>query len=914
MALDTQINMYSVDTGHFYSKREAYLHKQNCRYRQERSYLNNKIAFFDEVMHEYGYTKRDLSCIKKGHFQLMENYIPGTADLLFEYFLWHSRIRHKRKKAHESKESLQILLKNKVRQNERSNGKDHIRHLRESLLNDTNVISVFDSTLTRMLGIQKDELTDALVVVQVYYFELFRDLSYYGFMYKGEKYIYYTSSAGQIRKKKTVFIKESLWEQFEKTIMCGLTLDKINEKGGNNVNKHLAYMALTNSATDLWATFDIDKTIVIDDFETEVAGTFDQIDDRNYSIKRISGSVPITHTDGAGMVLPDLLLRNAMFRAPWIKGLLGVFDFAHFIRFHGLNPCIKDIYGQEHHILEEGIQIIFTKSQFKMHSYYSSWEEYKTFYKKYGCTAGLCNMEEERVKKARINYQMLQTLTDITDQEIHSLAAPSIGRIQNLCNSEETMKDALGITPYNTHMTPFQKAVKLYPALLNDTYVKDMLRDIKNSLLQKYRSGKLEINGKYAFVLPDFYAACEHWFGGIQHPKGLLENQEVYCRLMKYHDTLDCLRSPHLYREHAIRHNIAHKCHSKRSDQLEKWFMTDAVYTSTKDLISKILQFDVDGDKLLLVGDSEFISIAARNMKDCVPLYYDMKKAAPTTLTKEHIYEGLNSAFIHGNIGVYSNDISKIWNSEVFYSGTKTHKQEALDCIRLLCMENNFCIDAAKTLYMPVRPEWFKTTLSRYTKQKLPAFFEFAKDKTKDQVAPRNESFVNRLYNVIPNPAINTRGLKLGTIETGILMSNPDTCCPLEVSELYNKLNKNYRYKINMKDEYADNMSHVASELRKEFESLGYPIETLSDMLVHYLYDGRKRYKELLWFCFGETILTNLIQNLNPGPLKYIQCMDCGEWVEVPIKSRAKRCGICQLHHRREMDRQRKTKEIEGRR
>ena len=49
-------------------------------------------------------------------------------------------------------------------------------------------------------------------------------------MYKGEKYIYFTSSAGQIRTKKTVFIKESVWKKYEKTIMCGLTIDSINKK------------------------------------------------------------------------------------------------------------------------------------------------------------------------------------------------------------------------------------------------------------------------------------------------------------------------------------------------------------------------------------------------------------------------------------------------------------------------------------------------------------------------------------------------------------------------------------------------------------------------------------------------------------------------------------------------------------
>nr|WP_243035557.1 RNA dependent RNA polymerase [Clostridium sp. AM45-5] len=184
-----------------------------------------------------------------------------------------------------------------------------MRKLRENELNDNNIISVFESSLTRIIGIPKDTLTDALMVVQVYYFDVFKDLSFYGFTYKGEKYRYFTSSAGQIRKKKAVFIKESIWNNIEKTVMCGLTIEKINSKGGNNVNKHLAYMALANSATDKWDDFDIDRCIVINDFETNVKGRFDFIDETDYSITETDGEVPITHTDGAGMMLPSVMTK-----------------------------------------------------------------------------------------------------------------------------------------------------------------------------------------------------------------------------------------------------------------------------------------------------------------------------------------------------------------------------------------------------------------------------------------------------------------------------------------------------------------------------------------------------------------------------------------------------------------------------
>ena len=894
--LDTQINMYLIDTGTFYSNHEKYLHDLNCKYRRERNYINNKLPPIEEQLKELGYSEKDISCMKNNRLDKVESEIhQEDLDLINEYIHWNQLIVHKRKKAHESKDKLLTLLANKMAQNEATDGKDHIRCVRESELYDNNVISVFESSLTRTIGIKQDELTDALMVVQVYYFDVFKDISFYGFIYKGKKYKYFTSSAGQIRKKKAVFIKESVWNDIEKTVMCGLTIEAINAKGGNNVNKHLAYMALANSATDEWKEFDIDRCIVIDDFETNVEGVFDYIDETDYSITRKNGEVPIPHTDGAGMMLPCVMTKNTMFRAPWIKGLLGVFDFRKFIEVNNYSPIIKDIYGKEWNIIEDDIRIIFTKSQFKMAKYYSDWQSYKDAFKNYHCQAGLCNTEEDRIKNAKINYQMLQTLTNITDEEIDQLVSGSVNKITNICSSVDTMLDVLGVTPYNQHPTAFQKALKIYPALLNDTYAKDVLREVKNSLLKKYRSGKLEINGKYTFLLPDFYAACEYWFGHIEKPDGLLRDKEVFCWLFKRYEKLDCLRSPHLYKEHAVRFNVANKVYEERAGKIREWFTTDGIYTSTHDLISKILMFDCDGDKSLVVADPLFVSIAERNMNGIVPLYYNMRKAQPTELNPKNIYAGLNAAFVGGNIGVYSNDISKIWNHDVFVNGSEEEKQQAITCVKQLCCQNNFVIDYAKTLYKPEFPKHVSENITYYTRHKLPAFFEFAKDKTKKQIEEKNDSFVNKLYSRIPNKSINTRGLKLGRLNYKDMMSNKNVICSKEVSNLYDRRNKEYHYMIDMKDEYIDNLRYLACCIRDEFSQLGYSDETITDMLVEYLYSSNKRYKQLLWFCYGQYIVNNLENNLNVRKTKYIQCIDCGEWVEVDIKdTKTCRCKNCQ--------------------
>lgn len=695
--LDKQILIYSVDTQNFYSNHEAHLHWLNCKLKCERKILKEKIKDISNELKKYGINDKNLSVMLSHEYNYSnlgdnKTIICNLVKLYCKYKQW---ISDKNKKIKNSKKFLLRILENKINENIKSNGRHHIRQLNVDKISDKNIISVFDSSLTRIIGAKQDELTEDFMVVQTYYFSVIKDLIYFGFMYKGEKYVYFTSSAGQIRMKKCVFIKESVWNKYKKTIMCGLTVDSINAQGGCNPNKYLAYLALNNSATDVWTEFDIDKAIVIDDFETQVYGTYDLIDDKDYSIKRISDYVPVPHTDGAGMMLPNAFgkkQKNMIVRLPWIKGLLGVFDFIKFIEVNNCSSVIKDIYGKEHDVISEGIQVIFTKSQFKMHKYFNLWENYIKCYKKYNCTAGYTNVEEDRIPNAAINYQMLQTLTDITDEEIKQLIQQSNTALSSLCDSVDNIQKAFGVSPYNTEKTDFQKSIELYPNLLNDVSIKSILKDIKDSMVKRYKSGKLKISCKYTFVLPDFYAACEYWFGNTKNPRGLLNDGEVFCWLFRKAEKLDCLRSPHLYREHAIRKNLAYR-NNKKQKELREWFTTDAIYTSTYDLISKILQLDVDGDKLLVVDDKNFIEIAERNMKGIVPLYYNMRKANPLTLTNQTIYDGLNAAFIGGNIGIYSNDISKIWNSDVFISGSKSEKEDAINIIKILCMENNFVID-----------------------------------------------------------------------------------------------------------------------------------------------------------------------------------------------------------------------------
>lgn len=809
MALNKQIFCYSVDTSAFYEPEEQFYHERMLKLYRLRKKYKDKTNWGD----------KDLSWKKSAVNRVLAK----------------------------EKETLSTIL------DKRANNRE-MRHLNPDVLNTKNTISLFTSSLTRAFKLSPNELTKDIIIVNVFFFQVFKNLVLDGFLIGDEKYIFLTASAGQIRQKKAVFVKKSIYDKVKGRLTCGLDMEDINYHGGINPNKFLAYLALNNSATDVWEDFDIDKSIVVDDFETLVPGLVDYISDITYQIERKEMGVSIPHTDGCGMVLDE---KTRMVRLPWVKGLLVNFPFDKFIQEKcGGEATVCDIYGNEHNIIAEGIKYIFTKSQFKMAKYYNSWECYKEKFKHFDCEACYCNIEENYIPKARINYQMLQTLTDMTDDEIAKLTKQTVDEIETIGSNYQTTMRLLGATDYNTDKSYFQEALTIYPELFRDQYSRDVLKQTKKSLVKQAKAGRLRVNGHYTFLSPDLYAFCEWLFLGEQNPKGLLEDGQVYCRDYRDGDELACLRSPHLYREWPIRNNV-------RNEELDKWFgMTKCVYTSCHDTISRILQFDVDGDKTLVIKDRVLTKIAKRNMQNIVPLYYEMKKAKGGELSNQALYDGMTKAYTTGNIGPISNNITKIWNNG--HVG-----QQEVNVVRWLCMENNFVIDAAKTLYIPTRPKEIDKIIKSYTKANVPYFFQFAKDKLPSQVEQANESTMNRLSLSIPDK--NIRYCKtIGRFDYRMLMKQDvgfDIQENSKIVERYKYYNTHQNYLFKAEDENHSNQEDLFmyQYIRdKIIEETGAELDYVVNTLVAYLYTVQKTStKKILWACFGDVIVANLKDNVS---------------------------------------------------
>jgi ribosomal protein L37E len=813
--LNRQIYIYSVDTSCFYNEKEKRIHKK--------------------LLKQYKY--RNKLKTMKNDYQKYKKKVNSAIDLL-------------------KKELFDTFRKN-----------NDIRSLREETLNDKKIIALFDSTLTRTIGAKQNQLSKDIIVVQAFFFEVLEDIIHNGFTYNGEKYVYFSSSAGQIRTKKSVFLKQTVWEKYKNTLTCGLSAEEINEKGGININKYQAYLALSNSASDEWRNFDIHKSIVVEDLETNVFSEVDFIDSATFDIVRRRMNIPITHTDGCGMILVKKSKKSFMCRLPFLKGLLVPFPFDKFVEENN-SYIVKDIYNVEHDIIKEDIQIIFTKSQFKMWKYYSDWKDYQDRFIKYKCKAAKLN-EEDISLDSHLNYQMIQSLTDMTKDELKKISESTIEDISQLGENKEVMLRILGATEANKNKNYFQQALEIYPELLNEVHAKEVVKDKKKSLVRDAKAAKLKINGKYTFLIPDLYAFCEYLFLNHKEPKGLLNNNEVYCDIFD-NVKLDCLRAPHLYREHAIRQNVV-------DNNKGKWFITKGIYTSVHDPISKILQFDNDGDKSLVVADPDFVRIAERNMRNIVPLFYNMAKAGAEQINYENIYKSLTLAY-KANIGIISNDITKIWNSG----------NVSLNAIKWLTMYNNFVIDYAKTLYVPEFPEHVKKEIHKYTKSKLPHFFIYAKDKDKKQVEKLNSSVVNKLETIIPNKPIRFKKIA-GEFDFKMLMSRDNVNIGKEIINRYNYLHKNKKWKFKLQENMkSDCELYVYNQIRNEILEINSDASYVVDVLVKYLYDEKpSKNKETLWKVFGDILLYNLKENLK----KTKQCESCGERIE--DYNTKKYCAAC---------------------
>ena len=136
-----------------------------------------------------------------------EKYILNKKSRIYKYNQYASKTKSKLEKKLD-KEAIKV------------NQAKELRKLRRSSLKDSNKISQFESSLTRALKIKEDGTSIEIIVVRAYRYLIFENIINNGFVDEhGERYQYFTSSAGNIRNKKSIWIKSKVYKKVKNKLM-----------------------------------------------------------------------------------------------------------------------------------------------------------------------------------------------------------------------------------------------------------------------------------------------------------------------------------------------------------------------------------------------------------------------------------------------------------------------------------------------------------------------------------------------------------------------------------------------------------------------------------------------------------------------------------------------------------------------
>ena len=133
-----------------------------------------------------------------------------------------------------------------------------------------------------------------------------------------------------------------------------------------------------------------------------------------------------------------------------------------------------------------------------------------------------------------------------------------------------------------------------------------------------------------------------------------------------------------------------------------------------------------------------------------------------------------------------------------------------------------------------------------------------------------------------------------------------------------------YHFKVNMecadmlRGELLNNtqlkqdlfFKRIAAEIKDELSKFGRTDAEIADTLVKLLYHIKpSSHKSVLWFCYGGYIVENIKKHIKKS-VKTIQCIDCGEWVEIDIKDNETcRCKDCYAEYRKVYYREKKREQ-----
>lgn len=499
----------------------------------------------------------------------------------------------------------------------------------------------------------------------------YRRVAKSGFYLNGVRYVRFSASAGQIRHNTVLFVADDIAKPLNEILMCGID-KKVKEI---NIAKLSAYFSLSTSSV-LWVTEP--RVCIIKDFNTiiprqKIDWICNTEDGKKYVEER-DVDVELNSADGQGLVDPlmakqwsedmglDYVASSYVIRSIWVKGNVVPFDFREYAIEHGINT-ITDIYGHEYDIYE--IDLLLSESQFKMHKYYESWQEYLSYTKKNGIKWGVARYNKrEDPEMSLTNYQYIQIM-DINEDDIKQLLAPTVDWIHKICSGDELYAllycfggfDADQNVKYNDVYTRAQnlamKAVVKNPDFLKDAYVQRKIYRNIVECINRAKLGKVWMHGNYQFMISDPIAQCRNALG--LSPDGEIPADHIYSQFWNERNNGDVDKDVVLLRSPCLDKHEANVCKLYQSREANTWYKhikSGIIYSIYDTSVCRHSDSDFDGDIVFSTDDPIFLKGSQKDTTN--PIMYDKQPVASHKICHRNFVETDIRGF-GTKVGTYSN-------------------------------------------------------------------------------------------------------------------------------------------------------------------------------------------------------------------------------------------------------------------
>ncbi|MBD1379194.1 hypothetical protein [Metabacillus arenae] len=461
------------------------------------------------------------------------------------------------------------------------------------------VISLFDNQMLRSIREITDKQIDyddpKSLLIQEYITIVMDHPSHYKYLYKNglmlnkQRFVRFSSSAGQARVSTVTFCEEETAKKLD------VILDN-----GRNLNKELvpskfnAYKGLASSATSVVST---PRFCLVPDYysDTEVKVNFvtetDYSEDDIIEVKGIRES--FNRFDGQGLISYDMAVKWAnelgldyvpaqwCIRQNYIKGMLNTFPIHEFCEKvnngnYRIRTSYKDENGNPKIIDLRDVDIVLSESQFKLWDSFPSIEVYQENCEKNNLKWGVSLHSPKKDKDIlKMNYQFLQTL-NMNKKDIEKICEKFVDWITGV-NSENiyyTILFLMGteiteeklLNYLNKSENYWIKSLLVNHDLIKDRYIKKKIYDLIKRKIKNGCLGEILIDGNFQTLVSDPYGMMQHVCG--LEITGLLKEKEYYSNYWneKGVKVVDSMRAPLTYRSEHLLLNL------KKNEELDHWY------------------------------------------------------------------------------------------------------------------------------------------------------------------------------------------------------------------------------------------------------------------------------------------------------------------------------------------------------